>query len=138
MANLSGDAVFEGYLSSVDWPAAAFYKEQMNRYPDARVILTVRDPESWYRSVSETIYAFSKLMSPRWLLWVKRFRQMRRLTYEAIWDGTFDSRFEDRDHAIRVFNEHIEAVRNHVPPDRLLVFDVREGWGAALQFSRYR
>ncbi len=138
MAVLDGkpdwDAIFEGYQSSVDWPAAAFYREQMDRYPEARVVLTVRDPESWYRSVSETIYSFSKLMPPIWLMWLKRFRQVRRLTYGAIWDGTFDGRFEDRSHAIRVFNEHIESVRKHVPPDRLLVFDVREGWEPLCEF----
>lgn len=128
------DAVFDGYRSSVDWPAAAFYKEQMNRYPDAKVVLTVRNPESWYRSVSETIYPLSKLMPPVWLMWLKRFRHVRRLTFESIWDGTFDGRFEDRDHAIGVFNEHIEAVRRHVPPERLLVFDVREGWGPLCEF----
>lgn len=128
------DSVFEGYQSSVDWPAAAFYKEQMRHFPDARVILTVRDPESWYRSVSETIYPLSNLMPPVWLMWLNRFRRTRRLVFATIWDGTFDGRFEDREHAIRVFNEHIEAVRNEVPPEKLLVFNVREGWAPLCEF----
>jgi hypothetical protein len=36
--------VFHAYQSAVDWPSAAFYEPLMERYPDARVILTVRDP----------------------------------------------------------------------------------------------
>ena len=46
----------------------------------------------------------------------------------VVWQGTFDGRFEDKTHAIDVFNKHIEAVKVHVPEDRLLVFRVKEGW----------
>src|SRR5579863_2236585 len=46
------DTVFVGYQASVDWPACAFYKELMQVYPEAKVLLTVRDPEKWYESVS--------------------------------------------------------------------------------------
>ena len=50
------EAVFAGYESSVDWPGAAFWRELTAHYPDAKVILTVRDPERWYDSVRDTIY----------------------------------------------------------------------------------
>ncbi len=45
-----------------------------------------------------------------------------------IWEGTFGGNFEDRQHAIAIFNQHIEAVKQRVPPDRLLVYNVKEGW----------
>ena len=47
------------YQATVDWPACAFYTELMHIYPDAKVLLTVRNPESWYESVSSTIYPIS-------------------------------------------------------------------------------
>ena len=51
-----------------------------------------------------------------------------------MWEGTFDGRFEDRAHAMEVFERHNEAVRRRVPPERLLVFDVREGWAPLCDF----
>jgi len=50
------DAVFDGYQASVDWPSCSFWQEQMARYPDAKVVLSERDPERWYESVMNTIY----------------------------------------------------------------------------------
>ena len=47
--------LFEGYASAVDFPASAFWPEIMNAYPDALVLLSVRDPEQWWQSASETI-----------------------------------------------------------------------------------
>ncbi|MPZ64218.1 MAG: hypothetical protein GEU83_01380 [Pseudonocardiaceae bacterium] len=52
----------------------------------------------------------------------------------VIWEGTFDGRFEDRDHAIRIFAEHNEAVQRAVPSDRLLVYQVEEGWPPLCDF----
>jgi hypothetical protein len=51
-----------------------------------------------------------------------------RLADHIVWEDTFDGRFEDLAYAMEVFERHNEAVRRRVPPERLLVFDVREGW----------
>lgn len=129
------EGIFDGYRSTVDWPSSAFYRQQMSAFPEAKVILTVRNPESWYRSVAETIYPISFLMAPRWLCLVsKRVRRMRRLVFEVIWEGELHGRFEDKEAAIAIFNEHIEAVQRTVPADRLLVFNVREGWEPLCRF----
>ena len=57
-----------------------------------------------------------------------------RLAERLVWKGTFEGRFEDRDYAIELFERHNEAVRLRVPPERLLVFDVREGWAPLCDF----
>ena len=133
--DVNWDSIFEGYQSTVDWPASAFYVQQMNAFPQARVILTIRDPETWYRSTLETIYPISHLMAPRWLGALSgRIRRQRRLVFGAIWDGQMQGRFMDKDAAIRIFDEHIETVKQTVPGERLLVFDVREGWGPLCEF----
>jgi len=112
--------VLEGYQATVDWPACAVYKELMQIYPEAKVLLTVRDPEKWYESARKTIYqvaADRKLLSPH-----------ARMINALIWEGTFDGRFEDKDYAIAVFLQHIEEVKRLVPVEKLLVYDVKEGW----------
>ena len=47
---------FEGYRSTTDYPACLYYKELLDLNPNAKVILTVRDPDSWYESVKNTVY----------------------------------------------------------------------------------
>ena len=49
-------AVFAGYSSTVDWPGAAVWRPLATAFPAAKVILTVRDAESWYDSVDQTIF----------------------------------------------------------------------------------
>jgi hypothetical protein len=125
--------VFGSYQAAVDWPAAAFYEQLMARYPDARVILTLRDPERWYESTQNTIYAISKLtMSPpmSWLetVFVPHRQRLTAATSRLAWDQLFGGRFEERQHAIDVFNRYNEDVQRRVPAERLLVYDVKQGW----------
>ncbi|HEX6477333.1 MAG TPA: sulfotransferase [Ktedonobacteraceae bacterium] len=114
--------VLEGYQASVDWPACAVYKELMQAYPEAKVLLSVRDPDKWYESVYNTIYQVSRRdpLSP--------LSSHARMINALIWEGTFDGRFEDKAYAIAVFLRHIEEVRQLVPAEKLLVYDVKEGW----------
>ena len=125
--------LFRDYQAAVDWPAAAFYAPLMDRYPDAQVILTLRDPERWYESALNTIYAISKLSaSPpiSWLLATLAPHQHRIgvVTTRLAWDDVFGGRFEDRQHAIDVFTRYNAEVQRRVPAERLLVYDVRQGW----------
>lgn len=137
------DDLLDGYESAVDWPACAFYEDLMERYPDAKVILTVRDPDRWYESVRNTIYALSTTVNgSRLLRLVFGLRSLLRhgtfargnMAKTIIWDGTFDGRFEDRRYAIGVFARHNEEVRRRVPEDRLLTYEVSEGWGPLCEF----
>lgn len=122
--------VLGGFESTVDWPGCAFYRELMDFYPDAKVLLTVRDPERWYDSTYGTIYQF--VQDPPG---DDDFSAKLRPTIERmIWNGTFDGRFEDRAHAIDVFERHNAEVQRVVPADRLLVYRVGEGWQRLCDF----
>jgi hypothetical protein len=116
------NTVFKGYQATVDWPACTFYKELMQAYPDAKVLLTVRDPEKWYESVTNTIYRVSRLNPDHALT------THGRMVNALIWQGTFDNRLEDKDYAITVFLRHIEEVKQYAPAEKLLVYNVKEGW----------
>jgi Sulfotransferase domain len=132
-----------GYEAAVDWPTCSFYGELMESYPDAKVILTVRDPERWYESTRSTIYELTVTASRshlfRLLFGAMRFIRFGRvgsgnLAEEIVWDGTFDGRFEDKRFAIEVFERHNAEVRRRVPRDKLLVYEVKEGWSPLCEF----
>lgn len=134
---------FSGYGVAVDWPACAFYAELMEAFPEAAVILTVRDPERWYESTRKTIYGMHRISSgPAPLrsafaiagLFAPGVTGIARLADGIVWRDTFDGRFEDRRHAIETFHRHNEEARRKVPPERLLVYDVREGWAPLCDF----
>lgn len=129
--------IFADYQATVDWPACDFYKELMVAYPEAKVLLTVRDPEHWYESVQNTIYLSSRknLRSPLVAVisfamrkFVPEMRKRLRMLNAVIWNGTFDGKFEDKDYAITIYKQHIEEVKQYVPPEKLLAYNVKEGW----------
>jgi hypothetical protein len=137
------EGFFAGYGLAVDWPAFSFYGELMEAFPEAPVILTVRDPGRWYESVRSTIYGIHKLSAGPALvrlafalagLFAPAVTGIARLADAILWDGLFDGRFEDRSYAIEMFHRHNEEVRRRVPPERLLVYDVKEGWAPLCDF----
>lgn len=128
------EEVFEGFRASVDWPSAAYWRELIEAYPEAKVVLSVRDPEAWYRSVSETIYPVSYVI-PRWLGWFQpTIWRVMNTNRRLIWQGVFDGRFEDKAHAIEVYERNTEEVKRTVPPERLLVHHPADGWKPLCQF----
>ena len=135
------EGVLHGYRAAVDWPAAAFCEELMGRYPEAKVILTVRDPDRWYESTLNTIYEIQRLSeSPAYALTallvppMRRVRRATRVIGDLAWRDLFGGRFEDREHAIAVFRKYNAEVARRVPAGRLLVYEVGEGWGPLCGF----
>ncbi len=121
-------ALLRGYRATTDWPSCSFYRELMREFPEAKVVLTVRDPDRWYDSVAATIYPLS-YRQPRWIGALARgIGSIAAVAKHVVWDGTFSDRFSDRAHAIAVFKAHIEEVKRVVPAERLLVFEVKQGW----------
>ena len=135
------ERVFDGHHSTVDWPGGYFYRELMEFYPDSKVLLSVRDPESWEPSFRETIWTMSygesvmPLLSraradidPRW----KRYLA---LVDRMFWgpQGTFAAGREPAQMMEQMVAHH-ERVKADVPADRLLVWHVGEGWEPLCEF----
>lgn len=112
-------------------------------YPDAKVILTVRDPQAWYESALNTIYQvvepqteqkfFKSLKlpdSPK----TRDLERVFRLVEQELWQSDFQGKFADKQYAIKVFNQHIEEVKQNVPSKRLLVYQITEGWESLCRF----
>lgn len=128
-----GDAVdwpklFGHYQATVDFPGCTYYKELMATYPAAKVILSLRDPERWYESTYETIYQMPQVI-PAWVRklspWVNQIYQM---TFDVVWDGQFGGQFGDRARTIAAFNRWNEEVIATVPAEKLLIYEVKQGW----------
>ncbi|MCZ6657520.1 MAG: sulfotransferase family protein [Gammaproteobacteria bacterium] len=128
------DDVFEGFEAAVDWPAAARYEELMEKYPEAKVILTARDPEAWYESTKETIYALSNSVPPIIFWLIPRARNVMAMVQRLIWEGVFDGRFEEKQYAIDAYNKNVAEVIANVPDGRLLVHSSKEGWQPLCEF----
>lgn len=124
------ERLFRGYRATTDWPSTAVYKELADAYPQAKLILTVRDADDWYDSVRDTIRRLRRVMPERW----PGFRSVAEVSDRYIWAGEFDGRADDRDYAIARFREHNSEVQRSIPPDRLLVFDVGDGWEPLCRF----
>ncbi len=119
-------ALFADFQTAVDWPQSVFYKQLMEVFPDAKVLLNVRDPEKWYESITNTVYPASRggLSAPAGSV-INRAAHV----IDAIgWQGIFHGRFEEKQDAISTFERWNQEVKEYVPADRLLVWDVKEGW----------
>ncbi|HEV3312380.1 MAG TPA: sulfotransferase [Chloroflexota bacterium] len=125
------EQAFDGFRSTLDWPSCTFYDQLARRYPESKVILTTRDPEKWHRSCMDTI-AFREGASHD--TQEAGDNPVDQMIDAIIWRGTFDRRFDVKDHAISIFNRHSQSVIKTVPSDRLLIYQVSEGWGPLCRF----
>ena len=128
--------VFEGWESTVDWPACTYWEQIWETYPDAKVLLSVRDPESWYESCQKSIRASAQAAAKGELEGgsVEVSPEAMKMINGLIWDGTFEGRFHDKDFAIDTYLAHNEDVKSRVPADQLLVYEVSEGWEPLCEF----
>lgn len=120
------DKIFEGYGSSVDYPGCTFWQELADYYPEAKIILTSRDPGRWFESVNETIMS-------QMLVEGTKGSPFGALMQKIVW-GTVDNRMQDKDFMISYFENRNKEIIDSVPAERLLVFEVKQGWGPLCEF----
>lgn len=115
-------AIFDGYRAAVDWPACVFWPELLGAFPEAKVLLTVREPEAWCASFRETI---AQVIEPPFPAGAEDILSMAE---QVIVDRTFGGTLGDDSHLMECYERHNQTVIDAVDPSRLLVFDVRDGW----------
>jgi len=124
--NPDWDTIFSGYSATVDNPGCNYWKELAAYYPNAKVILTIRDANMWFESTNETIHSaeFARFMknSP--------FGEMIQKT---MWDR-MENRMQDREHMVDFFNKHSRDIITSIPAERLLVYQVGDGWEPLCKF----
>ncbi len=117
------DAIFDGYRATVDWPSAHYWEEIATHYPDAKVVLSFRDPDSWHRSMENTILPV-----------LRDGTDPQSFGNAVLRDQLFSGRLDDRDHIIGVYLDHIDRVKATCPPERLLVYELGSGWDPLCAF----
>jgi hypothetical protein len=133
--DLSPAEILEGHPAAIDWPSSYFYKELMEAFPDAKVLLSVRDGAAWAKSMRNTIWgmfyddklsrhisAARSCVDPLWADWMETLKEMWRVTGLLDGEATTDAWMAD------AMERHNETVKATVPADRLLVWAPSDGW----------
>lgn len=126
--NPDWDTLFKGYKATVDFPGCTFYRELADYYPEAKVVLSVRDADKWYASTQETIFRPDLRAS------VREQAPADQEFAETCVYGPFDGEVNEREHTIARFKQHNEQVKANIPAARLLVFQVQDGWEPLCEF----
>jgi hypothetical protein len=134
--------IFDGYQSTVDWPGGYFYRELADFYPEAKVLLSLRDPEAWERSMRQTVWAVRngesliRLLSSAQAVVNPQWRGFLQMIDGLLWQGrgTFAAGHAEPQQLIDAMNRHNEEVKASIPPERLLVWSVTDGWEPLCEF----
>ncbi|KAF2648401.1 NAD dependent epimerase/dehydratase [Lophiostoma macrostomum CBS 122681] len=118
----------DGYVASTDSPTNFCTRELMEVYPNAKVICTIRDPDGWVKSMegvsnSSTMWFLRVILFP--LPGMRHFVDYingLRKQFEYLYG-------EHEPVTTKSYNRHIEWLKEIVPADRLIFFDVKDGWG---------
>ena len=110
------DFLFEGYGACIDWPSAQYWRTLIDVYPDAKVLLTMRSADSWWKSFEGTIVKY-----------LQSNDDLNGLAH-AVGRDVFGSRYADREYAIALYNQNVSDVLAIVPRERLLVHRLGDGW----------
>jgi hypothetical protein len=116
-------AAFAGYRATVDWPGAYYWRELSVVYPDAKILLTLRDAASWYASVRNTIFPVIGSNPDKESVAVK-------LIAERIFGGVLD----DEERAIAIYEQNTADVQAAFGPERLLTYSIGDGWEPLCRF----
>lgn len=129
------DKLYEGFNAAVDWPTVSFYKELFAKYPNAKVILTERSADSWYKSVQNTILkvaSHASKMQPGDKMYAHG-RMVNTLVLEGYLADA--EKFNANEEKIKqMFLDHNAEVKRHIPSDQLYVMQLGEGWEGMCKF----
>jgi Sulfotransferase domain len=137
------EQIFGEARSTVDWPSARYYRELIDYYPDAKVLLSVRDGESWVRSMRQTVWGIfhgdsvihhvSEARAVLDPLWQRYIALMRGMTWNEQTGVLAGDTFTDAG-LIAVMDRWNEGVKSTVPAERLLVWYPTDGWEPLCDF----
>ncbi len=124
-------ALFKDYQATVDWPGCYYWQELAAEFPDAKVLLSTRDFDSWYDSTTKTLY---RTMKTDYSKAPQGQYNVLEMSCIMILEDTFHGRFEDKTYAKEIYQQHHDKIIKSVDPDRLLVYQISEGWAPLSAF----
>jgi hypothetical protein len=129
--------VYSKYAATVDNPGCCVWRELVQAYPDAKVILTLhpRGPEAWYESTIDTIFFTESMWQFKVLELLTPFgRKLGDTAHKLFWGRTLKGVMDDKAKAAARYKAYVEEVKAAVPADKLLIFSVDQGWGPLCAF----
>ncbi len=120
------NAIFGNYVATVDFPASNYWQELANVYPNAKIVLSVRDAERWFASTQETIFSKTLQELQSGTKWGRMIK--------ATIDDHLGGNCNDRKTVVAAFDAHIARIKNAFDSDRLLVFEAKDGWEPLCNF----
>ena len=128
--------MLQGFVATTDLPCAYYFEDLAKTFPEAKVILTLRDEQEWVESYSRLMQVTLRFRFIRFLPPLKRFwpfgEQMNRLIFGE--ESIIDDNGINRSILLTGYRNHNERVRQIIPASRLLEFNVREGWKPLCEF----
>lgn len=121
------ETIFKGFTSTVDFPGCTFWRELSQHYPDAKVLLSVRDAETWFESTQATIFSEPAIGM------LSGVAPMKEFLSKVAWSN-FGGKIHDKDFMIAAFKRHNAEVQRTIPKDRLLVYEASQGWEPLCKF----
>ncbi|MDJ0593663.1 MAG: sulfotransferase [Pleurocapsa sp. MO_226.B13] len=127
--------VFQGFVATTDMPSAYYFEHIAKTFPEAKVILTLRDEQEWIESHCRLVQATLRFRFIRFLPPLNRFwpfaEQLNRLIFgeESIDNNVINQRV-----VLTAYRNHNERVRQIIPAERLLEFNVQKGWSPLCEF----
>jgi hypothetical protein len=122
------ERLFDGYRAVTDAPGCLFYRQIAAKYPAAKVILTLRDPEQWFASTQGTIFAANAKGR------IKNLPPLLAGMMRVIGWRPDDPATHDKSAMIARLNAHNEEVKRVIPANRLLVHELTAGWEPLCKF----
>ncbi|MBD1868055.1 sulfotransferase [Cyanobacteria bacterium FACHB-471] len=127
--------LLKGYIATTDLPCAFYFKELTEAFPDAKVVLTVREESEWFESYCRLVVATHRFRSLRFLPPLNRFwPYAAKLNQIVFGDNALNESGPVREVVIDAYRRHNERVCQLIAPDRLLEFNVRQGWRPLCEF----
>jgi hypothetical protein len=128
------DKLYAKFNAAVDIPTWLWYKDLIKKYPDAKVVLTLRDPDSWYKSVKKitelTMEKYKHVDTKDTLKKLNKLNEVFILECDLLNPETF----EDEEYTKTLYRKHCEEVVATVPEDNLLIMEFGEGWERLCRF----
>ena len=112
-----------------DWPAGLFYKDIITAHPEAKIMITVRDPEQWFESINGTLKQLDSVKLP-----IPHVRRIKHFLQTYAINGIFEGKFDDKAFMVQFYEQYVAGVKEFVADKPLFVFDVREGWKPLCEF----
>ncbi|CAK8677575.1 unnamed protein product [Clavelina lepadiformis] len=135
--------MYQSVDAVIDGPPYLFWEEILQAFPDAKVILTTRNEDDWHKSYcrhyktmkGNFTYTLMQILSPTGWKYFKHYNNTVIYRFGLGMRHPFDFSFSNNAMVMKkAFRQHTQYCLQNCPPDRLLVYDVRQGWAPLCEF----